>query len=176
MTRFTGRLEESTSAAVALYFKLIGWRVATEGDKARPFAKSSTSLGVTFRLERFSSGEVNIENTPDRRKELQSTIEQILHDGKMSQNLAQRLRGKMFAENQMFGRRAKTALQSVTEHVMLCQQDLNFLADLQLGRPRLLKQYSRETFVIFTDASYDKDIFASRRYRMLSSEPCRQNT
>ena len=42
---------DSAEASVHLLFRILGWRLALEGDKAKPFAQLFQSLGVCFCLQ-----------------------------------------------------------------------------------------------------------------------------
>ena len=118
-----------------------------------------------------ASGEVKIDNTDSRKKDLCETIEACLKSKKLSRHDALKLRGRMqFTAGQVYGRVAKTCLGYVTMHAYstkgatLSHSTANALAlysnMLTSQGPRSLSCRSTNTWYFFTDASFEmeKDI------------------
>ena len=103
---FTGeRLAGNTENAVALFFDLLGWQFAREGDKSSPFGSSFSALGIRVSLEHFTDGWVEFANTESRVMEVCGTIHSVLESGELCYKDAIRLRGRLqFADGQLFGR------------------------------------------------------------------------
>lgn len=161
------RLAKHTEKTVEMLFDLLGWNIAKTGGKALPFSDSLDCLGVHIDLKDIKSGVVKISNTEDRKKEILEHIKGHLSSRLMSSADAQKLRGRMqFAENQIFGRQARKCLRGVGEHLHtgrsimdhdLCMMLSRFAEYLERGRPREVRLFTRETWLIFTDASYEPD-------------------
>ena len=159
-------LAPHTEKTVEMLFDLLGWKIAKEGSKAMPFASSLDCLGVNINLKEFPSSVVKISNTEERKKEILNQISAHVQSKHMTSSEAQRLRGRMqFAENQIFGRQARKCLKAISEHLHtgrsqmdheLCQILTQFLDFLVKGRPREVRLFTHETWIIFTDASYEQ--------------------
>ena len=160
-------LASHTEKTVEMLFDLLGWKIAKEGGKAMPFSDSLDCLGVNIDLTGFSNAVVKISNTEDRKKEILGNISSHLGSKKMTSVEAQKLRGRMqFAENQIFGRQARRCLKAVSEHLHtgrfvmdheLCNILTEFSEYLNQGRPREVRLFTHETWLIFTDASYEQE-------------------
>ena len=59
---------------------MLGIEIAKEGDKASGFSKRFKSLGVEVDLTEFSSGEVRIGHTQDRKDEIGAVLGDILKE------------------------------------------------------------------------------------------------
>ena len=160
-------LASHTEKTVELLFDLLGWKIAKAGGKAMPFSEKLDCLGVSIDLTDFSSGVIRVSNTEDRKKEIIGNIETHLLSRQMTSMDAQKLRGRMqFAENQIFGRQSRKCLKAVSEHLNtgrsmmdyeLCNILKKFSDYLSEGRPREVRLFTHETWLIFTDASYEKE-------------------
>lgn len=160
-------LARHTEKTVEMLFDLLGWTIAKSGGKALPFSNDLDCLGVNIDLSDFQRGVVRISNTEDPKKEISGNISSHLSSKKMTSTEAQKLRGRMqFAENQIFGRQARRCLKAVSEHLHtgrsfmdyeFCNLLGQFSEFLEKGRPREVRLFTRETWLIFTDASYDAD-------------------
>lgn len=160
-------LANHTEKTVEMLFDLLGWNIAKTGGKAMPFSDTLDCLGVSINLKEVQSGVVKISNTEDRKKEISESLAKHLNSKHMSSADAQKLRGRMqFAENQIFGRQARRCLKGVSEHLHtgrptmdheLCNMLIRFAEYLKQGRPREVRLFTRETWIIFTDASYEKN-------------------
>ena len=159
-------LASHTEKTVEMLFDLLGWKIAKTGGKAMPFSSSLDCLGVNIDLNEFPNSVVKISNTEERKKEIINQISAHVQSKHMTSSEAQKLRGRMqFAENQIFGRQARKCLKAISEHLHtgrsqmdheLCNILMQFLDFLAKGRPREVRLFTHETWIIFTDASYEQ--------------------
>ena len=158
----------SLTETVHCLFCLLGWRFAEGGSKAPPFDKAFSALGVDIDVSGMANGEVKIDNTASRKKDLCETIEACLKTNKLSRHDALKLRGRMqFTAGQVYGRVAKTCLGHVTMHAystrgaMLSSSTAKALAlyssMLMNQGPRCLSCRSTITWYFFTDASFEME-------------------
>ena len=158
-------LEVSTAQTVTRLFDLLGWKYANEGRKAEPFSPSFSCLGVSFSLRHFTSGRVEVSNTPLRTQELLRRIDEALASETLSTKEAQSLRGRLqFADSQIFGRSSKLCLKALDSHVQdgafnltldSCNALRRYRQILEHGRPRIIGRPSHEVLYLFTDAAYE---------------------
>ena len=159
---------KSVSGCMCGLFKLLGWRFAEQGDKAKPFADTVAALGVTLNVSSLHRGLVTIDNTAHRKNEICSAIENIISSGSLGKLEALRLRGRMqFASGQIFGRLAKKVLAVITNHAYgssTSQLSADMVKSLVLYKkllsvdvPRELRVGSDRSFFVFTDASFEPD-------------------
>ena len=158
-------LEASTTQTVTRLFNLLGWTYASEGKKAEPFSPSFSCLGVSFNLQHFTSGRIEVSNTLSRTQELLRQIDEALESETLPTKAAQSLRGRLqFADSQIFGRSSKLCLKALDDHVQanafnLSQDSCNALRRyrqiLEHGRPRTIGRPSHEVLYLFTDAAYE---------------------
>ena len=158
----------SLTETVHCLFRLLGWKFAEGGTKAPPFDKTFSALGVDIDVSNMSNGQVKIDNTASRKKDLCETIETCLKANKLSRHDALKLRGRMqFTAGQVYGRVAKTCLGHVTMHAystkgaMLDSSTAKALAlynqMLMNQGPRCLSCWSSDTWYFFTDASFEME-------------------
>ena len=159
---------KSVSGCMCGLFKLLGWRFAEQGDKAKPFADTVAALGVTLNVSSLHHGLVTIDNTARRKSEICSAIDNIISSGLLGKLEALRLRGRMqFASGQIFGRLAKKVLAVITSHAYgssTSQLSADTVKSLVLYKkllgvdvPRELRIGSNKSFFVFTDASFEPD-------------------
>ena len=159
---------KSVSGCMCGLFKLLGWRFAEQGDKAKPFADTVAALGVTLNVSSLQRGLVTIDNTAHRKSEICSAIDNIISSGLLGKLEALRLRGRMqFASGQIFGRLAKKVLAVITSHAYgssTSQLSADMVKSLVLYKkllgvdvPRELRIGSNRSFFVFTDASFEPD-------------------
>ena len=164
----TDSLAENTDRCASMFFRLLGWRIAEDGPKARSFNDTFDSLGVAFDLQcTLTDSTVRVCNTEGRIKELVKDIGTVVESGKLKKTMGNKLRGRMqFAENQIFGRLNRRCLKAIAEHCALGSEKLNnqtsillqeFTAALSLGRPRTISARLCDTWLIFTDAFYEAE-------------------
>ena len=163
-----GRQSETTHLAsvVNSVFRLLGWAFAEEGTKAAPFASAANALGVSVDVSKMHQGKVWIDNTESRKTDISSSIKETLRTEELSTAEALRLRGRMqFTSGQLFGRLSRTILNKVTHHAYRSSrpkvpEDLRVALSwydrlLSAGKPRLVTCGMRDTWFVFTDASYE---------------------
>ena len=114
-----------TDKAVKLCFKLLGWTLASDDEKCKPFSTTFTALGVVFDLTEAPAGILRISNTASRKLELSGVIDDVLESKRLSAKAASSLRSRLnFADAQIFGRYAKKALQLLGEHAACPSSDV----------------------------------------------------
>ena len=166
ITFSTDELTSNTDQTVDLFFKSLGWKYATDGDKSSEFSAKFSALGIEVDLTNFSQGFVEFKNTSKRVLELCGYIDKALTEGELKLLDSQKLRGRMqFADGQLFGRLGRLCLRAVTEHAYSgkgpkiktgCIQALQRFKDfLQHSQPRRIQRSSHKTWLVFTDACYE---------------------
>ena len=166
ITFSTDELTSNTDQTVDLFFKSLGWKYATDGDKSSEFSTKFSALGIEVDLTNFSQGFVEFKNTSKRVLELCGYIDRALTDGELKLLDSQKLRGRMqFADGQLFGRLGRLCLRAVSEHAYSgkgpkiktgCIQALQRFKDfLQHSPPRRIQRSSHKTWLVFTDACYE---------------------
>ena len=138
------------------------------GSKAVDFDAMCKALGVNIDVSVMHQGRVLIDNTEARKRELGELIDNIVLTRKLSSADALKLRGRMqFTAGQLFGRVAKTCLARVTNHAY--RSGSNDVADslvaslslfkrfLLAQRPRVVTAAMFQTWIVFTDASFEQD-------------------
>ena len=160
-------LAKSTDLSAAALFTILGWQFAKEGRKCVPFSAACEALGVIFNLEFAKRGMCLISNTESRIQELVCELERVISAGYILQSDAQRLRGRMqFSEAQIYGRTGKRCTRALKEAASRRRTKLTdaeilalklFVKLLQRGKPRTVSWDARQSLVIFTDASYERD-------------------
>ena len=166
ITFSTDELTSNTDQTVDLFFKSLGWKYATDGDKSSEFSAKFSALGIEVDLTNFSQGFVEFKNTSKRVLELCGYIDRALTDGELKLLDSQKLRGRMqFADGQLFGRLGRLCLRAVSEHAYSgkgpkiktgCIQALQRFKDfLQHSPPRRIQRSSHKTWLVFTDACYE---------------------
>ena len=151
----------SCSHAFDEVMKLLGWKLSE--DKTTEWNTSFEALGVLFEIDQTGSGVLRVRNTEKRRKELTSSIAGFLDSGMMTQKEAPQLQ---FAQAQFFGRLGRRCLNEITRHAYSGRLKLSTSAKerleefgkfLSAAQPRLVGQVSCRTFMILTDAAFEKE-------------------
>ncbi len=95
----------------------MGWAYDTSGPKADSFSQEIAALGVLFKLDGTSNGDLVLDNTQKRKDELAQLVSGVLNSGRLEKKEAQSLRGRLaFAYSQVFGRAGQLALQQISLH------------------------------------------------------------
>ena len=149
---------------------MLGWRIATEEKKNRPFARAFTVLGVVFDLNSTAEGFVEVRNKPDRVAELVASLRRAREEGLCPAEAAS-LRGRfLFAESQLFGRCASAALSVLGSQAALVRTTSGASADLKAAldwleafalrsSPRRVWAFTPATQkVVFTDGACEGDL------------------
>jgi len=72
---------KNTHETVDLFFKVLGWKYAEEGEKSGEFSTSFNALGIEIDMSNFSSGFAEFKNTEKRVVELVDYIDKALTTG-----------------------------------------------------------------------------------------------
>ena len=160
---------EETDKATRVFFELLGWQLALEPKKNKPFASKFQALGVEFDLTNAADGVLRISNTESRKEELGRAIDDVLSSGRLSFKTATSLRSRMlFAESQIFGRFAKKAINLLGKHADNAHNVLDVDRELRAalewlrnrvvyGSPREVSVAKRKTFLLFLDGACDNE-------------------
>jgi hypothetical protein len=150
---------------IRLLFQALGWRLSTDEAKDHAFSTKFQALGVEFDLSRMDQGFFSVGNTESRKAELSGRIADILASDLLSVAEATSLRSRLlFADAQVFGRFAKSALHEIgqvglsandmTPLSPAVRRSLQWLMDRVLtGPPRKIDFKETETFYLFLDGA-----------------------
>lgn len=160
-------LKESSKNCMELIFLFTGWDFATEGKKATTFAQVCCALGVAFNLNRSCHGVLEICNTEARVADLIQQIQSFLELGTMSRHETLKLRGRLgFADGFLHGRLGALILKRLIDHAYGSNPSVdNELAHLlrlmcvrlETAGPKTVDAASFNEWLVFTDASYEKE-------------------
>ena len=104
-------------AAIFLFFQLLGWNVATSGEKAIPFSSCFQALGVMFDLTRSAQGIISVGNTERRRTEVRLWCSEVLERNELSPAACSAFASRVrWLEVQVHGRIGRVALQVLLSH------------------------------------------------------------
>ena len=142
----------------------MGWETSSEKDSG--FSFTARALGVEICLGEAHLGLLSVQNTESRKRELAAAITHVLDAKGAPSKDFECLRGRMiFAEGQIFGRRANQSMKILSAacrnagYVKVTpelEHALTFLRDRVVSAPpRLLRACDRSCFHLFTDASLD---------------------
>lgn len=102
---------KSTDAMIRHLFDALGWELATDAQKDKPFSPLFSAFGVEFDLTEFAKGAFTIGNTAARKEELSGRLTSILEDDRLTPQDSTSMRSRiLFAESQVYGRMAKLSL------------------------------------------------------------------
>ena len=157
-------------AVVSFMFRKLGWQVADEDKKNKPFAEVFDVLGVPVDLSQQHEGTVSVSNTPERIDELRDFVRQVLARGFITCEESQRLRGRfLFAEQHVWGRNSRQAVVTVGDvppeesgWVRLTDTQVSALHFLQQrvldGKPRILTTAPRGELRLWIDGACEWDV------------------
>ena len=157
-------------AVVSFMFRKLGWQVADEDKKNKPFAEVFDVLGVRVDLSRQHEGTVSVSNTPERIDELRDFVRQVLARGFITYEESQRLRGRfLFAEQHVWGRNSRQAVVTVGDvppeasgWVRLTDTQVSALQFLQRrvldGKPRIFSTSPRGELRLWIDGACEWDV------------------
>ena len=150
---------------VRLFFQMLWWQLSTDESNDVAFASTFQALGVEFNMSCMQDGYFTVGNTSARKAELCEKIERILAEDELQVAEAASLRSRLlFADAQVFGRFAKSALHEVGRVSLGLQtmkplsaevrRSLAWLKDRVLkGPPRKVDFKDSETFLLFLDGA-----------------------
>ena len=148
------------------FFSLLGW--ATSSEKDSFFNCLARVLGVCVSFSEIRLGFVVVLNTEHRKRDLCRLLDTLIARGSATSQELTVLRGRLlFADNQIFGRRARQIFTILSK---ACARRKNSAVSGELlhallffrdrvvdGGPRRVSACSREKLTIFTDASFEKE-------------------
>ena len=148
------------------FFSLLGW--ATSSEKDSGFNSLARVLGVSLSFTEIRLGCVVVLNTEHRKRDLCRHLDTLIAKGSATSQELTVLRGRLrFADNQIFGRRARQIFAILSK---ACAQRKNSVVSGELlhallffrdrvvdGGPRRVTACSREKLPIFTDAAFEKE-------------------
>ena len=110
-------LAPSSAVYIKTVLRLLGVLFDEEGPKSLEWKTYADLLGVRISVEKLATeGHVVVTNKPERVVELDEAISNFLFRGNMTHAEAASLRGRLgFAEGQLFGREANSALKMLRE-------------------------------------------------------------
>lgn len=156
--------QQHVESVVSLFFQLLGWVVSE--DKSSTFSNVARALGLVIDLTDCKLLKCRVCNTEERQAELKSFIDGVLASRTLTKKDGERLRGRLiFAEAQIFGRRAAKAMGVLSQHVTKGKSNsvtddlagaLVFLRDKIVGgRPREIGPFTSDVLHLYTDASFE---------------------
>ena len=162
--------EPSASADIAeltvrSMFSLLGWTIALEIKKNKPFGYSFSMLGVIANLQNLPEKTAIYENKPERIDDLTLVINNALQSGRCPQPLMAEIRGKsQFAAAQITGRIASGPLHVMSMHQFNTRTGklnpdtisaMQRLKEILTAAPARTLQFSGETrpVLVFTDGA-----------------------
>ena len=163
-----GRRSESAhlTSVINSVLTLLGWSFAEEGSKAAPFAGTAQALGVKVDVSDIHNGRAWVDNTDSRKDDISSAIQRVTSSRELTTADALKLRGRLqFTSGQLFGRMSRTVLSKIPHHAFrscnakihddMCTALTWYDKLLLAGKPRLVTCGMRDTWFVFTDASYE---------------------
>ena len=161
--------EDHTDRIVRHFFKSFGWVLSEDDEKNVGFSRVFTALGVEFDLASVAQGVLRVGNTQKRRNELEAAVDAILQTDELGPKVSESLKSRlMFAESQIYGRCAKTALRAVGQPALdgKTMKPLNHEVRFALewmkrrivrGVPREIRVETAETLYLFIDGACEPD-------------------
>ena len=160
----------NSEAALLLLLRLLGWEVATDGNKALSYARLFHSLGVCFILPKTLSEPVQITNTAQRKQEVAQTCLQVLQQGFVAPAVCATFAGRLrWLEGQSFGRIGRWAFRTILKASLVgskhlprpLDEELHSAFDWVLGhvpkaQPRECKVFLGQAFHVFTDGAFEQ--------------------
>eukprot|EP00435_Cladocopium_sp_Y103_P019670 s3838_g4.t1 len=162
----------NSQSTLCLMLDILGWKFDREGPKSDDYSQLVSALGVQFKLDNTCTGILHVCNTEKRVNDTVKLLEDVIKEDRLSKRDALTLRGKLaFCDAFIFGRVGKVALQDLTKHAYanpFCSkltervtESMALLRERLLqGKPRELSCKLLDTYFLFTDASFDKDVGA----------------
>eukprot|EP00435_Cladocopium_sp_Y103_P042438 s2135_g11.t1 len=159
------RAAKQVDRMVRLLFQVLGWQLSTDESKDQDFGKVFQALGVEFNLTNLRKGFFTVGNTESRKLEIGAKIDAILKADYLSVTEATSMRSRLlFADAQVFGRFAKSALHEIGSVGLACR-DMSPLSEsvkrsliwmkerVVTSVPRKIDFVDTETFYLFLDGA-----------------------
>ena len=159
---------KSSRAFMEGLLKVLGWKFAEQGKKAKPHAPVFDALGVTLDLTACRKGSIKVYNKKSRVADLKLDASRILDKGEIRKAEASSLHGRLnFAQGQMFGCLLKPAMQALSSWAEGHQQaSKDRLAQVMVyvatflvhAPPQVVSIHDRRPpALLFTDGAYEPD-------------------
>ena len=143
-------------------WSLLGWSVAYDKETEFDYFARALGIKICFHSERVFV----VENTPERKAELEETMSSLLALDWVDQHALASLRGRLqFVEGQIHGRRSHKHMQVLTRRAEFIggsamhddlRNDLGFLLLRVVGAPpRVVSTRRENAWFLFTDAAYE---------------------
>ena len=156
-------LQRLSDLCVTTLFSLLGW--LTSVDKGSDFNAIACVLGLELNLSDCKLGLVYLQNTEKRKSELAEKLMTIIESGKLHPKEGATVRGRLiFAENQIFGRRAAKSMRTLSRHILSGKIDLDedvlsalwhLKEHVIQGPPRSVGVTLCSTMHLYVDASFE---------------------
>ncbi|CAE7396126.1 zdhhc15 [Symbiodinium sp. CCMP2592] len=159
----------AVTASVHMLFRILGWRLALEGDKAVPFAQAFQSLGVVFLLTPGVDCSLSVSNTESRKAEVAAWCLDKLRSGAASPKECEQFASRVrWLSGQVFGRTAGSALRVLlaagragkAHTARPLSQELRWairwiLEHIPKGQAKVWSLASRRKLHLFTDGAFE---------------------
>lgn len=166
-----------TDLIISSMFCLLGWKLSS--DKLIDYSTVFKVLGVEFDLTMSGSGLSAVSNTVERVRELSELLAEITSTKTLKRADGERLRGRLqFASGQLFGRKARNNLRSLSKHIASGRHSLDdststaveeLRDQLLANAPRIITGPMSDHVHIYVDASFDLDGYSGVGGVMYSS-------
>ena len=156
---------KSTDMFIRFLFESLGWELSTGPEKDVPFSSTFAALGVQVDLSGTPEGYFELGNTESRKEELKGRIDGILRSNVLTAAESLSLRSRLlFAESQLFGRFAKSALKVIGSVALGgkamqplspdVRHSLLWMKNRVVGaKPRRIDTHQRPTMFLFMDGA-----------------------
>ena len=162
----------SAEASVHLLFRILGWRLALEGDKAASFSQQFQSLGVLFCLHPGVDSCLSVTNTDSRKAEIAAWCLDKLRCGEASPKECEQFAGRVrWLSGQVFGRTSCSALRALLSAgradrpytARPLSHELAWairwiLEHVPKGRPKVWSLNARRKLHLFTDGAFEQGV------------------
>ena len=114
----------TTDVAVRAMCSLLGWDLALDEKKNKPFSEKFNQLGLVANLTELSSGTASYENKPERIAELCEIVTQVVSSGRCPKPLMAEIRGKgQYSSSHVAGRVSAGVLHELGDHQFRSNSD-----------------------------------------------------
>ena len=157
----------TTDIAVRAMCSLLGWDLALDEKKNRPFSKKFGQLGLVANLTELCSGTASYENKPERVAELGELISQVVSAGKCPKPLMAEIRGKgQYSASHVAGRVSAGVLHELGDHQYRAKSDVLSARSIELllrlklilssSPPRSINCHGEtRPIIVFTDGAVE---------------------
>ena len=165
------RSAEFCDIVVKKFFSILGWQLALEDKKCKPYDFEFAMLGVVCDCSGMPAGKIDVKNKPERVAGITEQIDGVLANSLLPKPLTSELKGKaQFASNQIFGRIANGPIHALNEHEfrsfspLICdylRDQLLLLKEILLTCPPRTLSVTGETrpLLVFSDGACEGEQF-----------------